>query len=158
MLTPHKQDLYIVIYNLSRWHTQINRHKDKGALKIRLKNYQLCLAYTREWSKIKSLTRVRLFETPWTVAYQAPLSTGFSRQEHWSGLLFPSPGDPPNPGNKPRSPALHRPFTVWASREATPERGRSCYESVALTTDISKPLSGWGQEEKRWKWPSLGWK
>ena len=43
--------------------------------------------------KGKSLSRVRLFVTPWTVAYQAPLSMGFSRQEYWSGLLFPSPID-----------------------------------------------------------------
>ena len=43
---------------------------------------------------------------PWTVACQAPLSMGFSRQEHWSGLLFPSPEDLPNPGIEPRSPAL----------------------------------------------------
>ena len=43
---------------------------------------------------------------PWTVAYQVPLSMGFSRQECWSGLPFPSPGDIPNPGIKPRSPAL----------------------------------------------------
>ena len=44
--------------------------------------------------------------TPWTVAHQAFLSTGFPRQEYWSGLPFPSPGDLPNPGIKPRSPAL----------------------------------------------------
>ena len=44
--------------------------------------------------------------TPWTVAYQAPLSMGFSRQEYWSGLLFPSPGELPNPGIEPQSPAL----------------------------------------------------
>ena len=43
---------------------------------------------------------------PWTVACQAPLSMGFSRQEYWSGLPFPLPGDLPNPGIKPRSPAL----------------------------------------------------
>ena len=41
--------------------------------------------------------------TPWTVAYQAPLSTGFSRQKYWSGLPFPSPGDLPNPGTGPTS-------------------------------------------------------
>ena len=52
------------------------------------------------------LSRVRLFATPWTVAYQAPQSMEFSRQEYWSGLSFPSPGDLPNPGIKPRSPAL----------------------------------------------------
>ena len=56
--------------------------------------------------KVKSLSRVRLFATPWTVAYQAPPSMGFSRQECWSGLLFPSPGDLPDPGIEPRSPAL----------------------------------------------------
>ena len=56
--------------------------------------------------KMKSLSRARLFATPWTVAHQAHLSMGFSRQEYWSGLPFPSPGDLPNPGIKPRSPAL----------------------------------------------------
>ena len=44
--------------------------------------------------------------TPWTVAHQAPLSMGFSRQEYWSGLPFPSPGDLLDPGIKPRSPAM----------------------------------------------------
>ena len=56
--------------------------------------------------KVKSLTRVRLFATPWTVAYQASTSMGFSRQEYWSGLPFPSPGDLPDPGIEPGSPAL----------------------------------------------------
>ena len=44
--------------------------------------------------------------TPWTVADQAPPTMGFSRQEYWSGLPFPSPGDLPDPGIEPRSPAL----------------------------------------------------
>ena len=56
--------------------------------------------------KVKSLSHVRLFATPWTVAHQAPPSMGFSRQEYWSGLPFPSPGDLPNPGIEPRSPTL----------------------------------------------------
>ena len=56
--------------------------------------------------KVKSLRRVRLFATPWTAAKQAPPSMGFSRQEYWSGLPLPSPGDLPKPGIKPRSPAL----------------------------------------------------
>ena len=55
---------------------------------------------------VKSLSRVQLFVTPWTVAYQVPLSMGFSRQEYWSGLLFSSPGDLPDPGMELRSPAL----------------------------------------------------
>ena len=56
--------------------------------------------------KMKSLSRVWLFATPWTVAYQAPPSMGFSRQEYWSGLPFPSPGDLPDPGIEPGSPAF----------------------------------------------------
>ena len=47
-----------------------------------------------------------MFTTPWTVACQVPLSMGFSRQEYWSGLPFPSPGDLHDPGIKPRAPAL----------------------------------------------------
>ena len=56
--------------------------------------------------KVKSLSRVRLFETPWTVAYQASPSTGFSRKEYWSGLPFPSPGDVPDSGLELMSPVL----------------------------------------------------
>ena len=55
---------------------------------------------------VKSLSRVRLFVTPWTVAPQAPLSIGFSRQKYWSGLPFPSPGNLPDPGIEPESPTL----------------------------------------------------
>ena len=56
--------------------------------------------------KVKLLSHVQLFATPWMVAYQALRSMGFSSQEYWSGLPFPSPGDLPNPGIEPRSPAL----------------------------------------------------
>ena len=63
-----------------------------------------------EWGAIAfSLSHfscVQLFVTPWTVALQAPLPMGFSRQEYWSGLPFPSPGDLPDPGIEPVSPAL----------------------------------------------------
>ena len=51
---------------------------------------------------VRLLSRVWLFVTPWTAAHQAPLSMGFPRQECWSGWLFPSPGDLPHPGIKPR--------------------------------------------------------
>ena len=70
-----------------------------------------CLAYRvivtiflSEW--VKSLSCVWLFATPWTVAYQDPLSMGFSRQEYWSGLPFSSPGDLPDPGIESQSPTL----------------------------------------------------
>ena len=56
--------------------------------------------------------------TPWTVACQAPLSVGFSRQAYWSGLPFPSPGDLPNPGIGPSSPAL------WADSLPTEPQGK----------------------------------
>ena len=57
-------------------------------------------------SESEVISRVRLFATPWTVAYQLPPSMGFSRQECWSGLPFPSPGDLSDPGIEPGSPAL----------------------------------------------------
>ena len=53
---------------------------------------------------MKLLSHVQLFVTPWNVAYQAPLSMGFSRQEYWSGLPFPSPGDLLDPGFEPGLP------------------------------------------------------
>ena len=56
--------------------------------------------------KGKSFSRVQLFATPWTIAYQSPLSMAFSRQEYWSGFPFLSPGDLPDPGIEPGSPTL----------------------------------------------------
>ena len=74
--------------------------------------------------KVKSLRHVGLFVTPWTVVYHTPPSMGFSRQQYWSGLPFPSPGDLPDPGVEPRSPALQtdalpskppgKPHGAWA--------------------------------------------
>ena len=63
-------------------------------------------AQDKAWKWKWKWSCVRLFATPWTVAYQAPPSMGFSRPECWSGLPFPSPGDLPDPGFEPRSPAL----------------------------------------------------
>ena len=68
----------------------------------------------------QALSRVQLFVTPWTVACQAPLSVGFSRQEYWSGLLFPLPEDLPNPGIELASPALAGRFfttsSIWETK------------------------------------------
>ena len=69
----------------------------------------VAISFSNAWKwkvKVKSLSCARLLVTPWTAAYQAPSSMGFSRQEYWSGLPLPSPGDLPNPGIKPRSPAF----------------------------------------------------
>ena len=72
--------------------------------------YCLCdlgsLIYSCFSLRAQSLSRVQLFTTPRTVGHQAPLSMGFSRQEYWSRLPFPSPGDLPSPEIEPGSPAL----------------------------------------------------
>ena len=74
--------------------------------------------------KVKSLSRVRLFATPCTVAYQIPPSKGFSRQEYWSGVPFPPPGDLPHPGIEPRSPELHT--DAWPSEPPGKPPGKLC--------------------------------
>ena len=88
--------------------------------------------------KVKLLGRVQLFVTPGTVAYQVPPSMGFSRQEYWSGLPFPSPGDLPDPGIEPRSPALQaEAFTLWATREAHKDFAKDLdWESEGYEEDI----------------------
>ena len=75
--------------------------------------------------KVKSLSRVRLFATPWTVAHQTSPSMGFSRQEYWSGLPFPSPGDLPDPGIELRSPALEA-GTLTSEPPGKPRSQISC--------------------------------
>ena len=72
------------------------------------KSLQSCptLVVSKVDSESEVTSRVRLLTTPWTVTYQAPQFMGFSRQEYWSGLPFPSPRDLLNPGIEPRSPAL----------------------------------------------------
>ena len=72
------------------WGVVPQKTENRTIMKVKVLVTQLCLTLS----------------TPWTVTHQAPLSTGFSRQEHWSGLPFPSPGDLPDPGIKPRSPTL----------------------------------------------------
>ena len=67
---------------------------------------------------VQSVSCVRLFVTPWTLAPQAPLSMGFPRQEYWSGLPIPSPGDLPDPGIKPESPELANGLSL--NREGSP--------------------------------------
>ena len=62
--------------------------------------------HTIQACMLRCFSQVQLFVTLWTAAHQAPLSMGFSRQEYWSGLPCPRPGDLPNSGTKPRSPAL----------------------------------------------------
>ena len=83
----------------------IGQDLGENEFSIRLKSLHTWILYERKKER-KSLSRVRFFATPWTVAYHALPSMGFSRQEYWSGLPFPSPGDLPDPGIEPGSPAL----------------------------------------------------
>ena len=86
-----------------------------------------------KWKKVKSLSRVQLFATPWTIAYQGPLSMGFSWQEYWSGLPFPSPGDLPKPGIAPGSP----PLRADALPSEPPEKPFSYLEPVCWSMSSS---------------------
>ena len=78
---------------------------------------------------------VQLFATPWTGAHQAPPSIEFSRQEYWSGLPFPSPGDLPDPGIEPRSP------TLWADTLPSEPPGKPCCLNI-LTKKLWTHLPG----------------
>ena len=89
---------FVYSFNIHLQNKTLSAMKDAKGLR-----YDSCSqSEVRCWS----FSRVRLFATPWTVAHNAPLSMGFSRQEHWSGLPLPSPGDLPNPGIEPGSPTL----------------------------------------------------
>ena len=92
--------------------------------------------------KVKSLSRVRLFATSWTGAYGASLSMGFSRQEYWSGLPFPSPEGLPDPGIEPRSAALY-PFNLLAhsSLRKKNRKWRSWVISIGSQTVKMKVLT-----------------
>ena len=87
--------------------------------------------------KVKSLSRIWLFATPWTVAYQAPLSMKFSRQEYWSGLPFPPAGDLPDPGTEPVCPALTGGFFTTVP-PGKPSLQRYTNWSTRKLSDLSK--------------------
>ena len=79
--------------------------KEESFQQIVLRQLSVCVCVcVRVRTHVQSLSHVRIFATLWMVAGQAPLSVGFFRQEHWSGLPFPPPGDLPHPGMEPMSP------------------------------------------------------
>ena len=92
--------------------------------------------------------RAQLFVTPWTVACQAPLSVGFPRQEYWSGLPFPSPGDLPDLGIEPRSPALQA--------DALPSESPGKPSPVGLVSNKETRTQTWNRKMV-WgqRWPSI---
>ena len=86
------------------------------------------------------LSRVRLFETPWTVARQTPLSMEFSRQESWSGLPFPSPGDIPDPGTEPVTPTSPTPHVVSLLLEPLEKPHKSMMGVYSIVYSIFQTL------------------
>ena len=117
-------------------------------------------------SEVKSLSHVGLFATPWTVAYQASPSMGFSRQKYWSGLPFPSPRDLPDTGIEPRYPALEADALTSEPPGkpcSIPGAGRSTGEGIGYPLQYS-----WASIVVQWvknpsamreTWiQSLGWK
>ena len=93
----------------------------------------------KTWMKL--LSGVRLFATPWIVAYQAPLSMVFSRQEYWSGLPFPSPGDLPNAGMETRSP------TVQADPLPSEPPGSTKTWDISKCQAVEAYMSYWDKEK-----------
>ena len=94
--------------------------------------------YAAAAAAVLSTTHVWLSVTPWTVAHQAPLSMGFSRQEYWSGLLFPPSGDLPDPGIKPASPALEGWFLTTAKNHLRPLYLFFCFWTVLTVNEDNK--------------------
>ena len=92
---------------------------------------------------LSCLSHVQHFGTQWTVAHQAPLSMGFSRQEYWTGLSFPSPGDLPNPGIKPWSPALVGRFFMEGATKKAPH-------NHYVTLRMKHPASNHGSSPPRY--------
>ena len=99
---------------VSMWERQRGRERDVGThISVQHDNI------TNRVVKVKSLSRVRLFATPWTVAHQAPPSMWFSKQEYWSGLPFPSPRESSLPRDQTLVSCITgRCFNLWAIREA----------------------------------------
>ena len=91
-----------------RWKTNFrcSLNAEERGKDIRAISNKMTSISKRKELSFSRFCHVRLFATPRTVAHQAPLSVGFSRQEYWSGLSFPSPGDLPDPGIESRSPTL----------------------------------------------------
>ena len=100
--------------------------------------------------KVKSLSRVWLFATPWIAAYQASPSVGFSRQGYWSGLPLPSPGDLPNPRIEPRSPTLQADVLPSETRKVPMQRVNLLEKTLMLGKTE-------GQRRKRWQDEMVEW-
>ena len=134
--------LYVNIYipflldfppNLALHPTLLSHLEHRGELPVLYSRFPLTILLI----KVKSLSRFQPSVTPWTVAYQAPLSMDLSRQEYWSGLPFPSPRDLPDPGIKPRSPALQA-DALPSEPPGKPLSGHVTHSRLYVSTLISQ--------------------
>ena len=100
--------------------------------RIRHSLYNLKKQHQNLWLLLSRFSHVQLCATLWTVACQAPLFMGFSRQEYWSGLLCPPPGDLSDPGMEPRSPALSADSLLLRHQES-PEHVERCLKDKSST-------------------------
>ena len=140
------------------------RWNSKNCLLKKVKNLPNFLIIPMHPCVLSRFSHVRLFVTPWTVAHQAPLSMGFSRQEYWSGLPCPPPGDLPDSGIEPESlmsPALAgRFFTTSATWEAHNTHNRPQIQSWYSLPPLPSPLAkcriqGTFSEHNIIKWKQL---
>ena len=141
--------------NIQPWHTPLSIFEPvRCSVSSSSCGFLTCIQVSQEASKVKvkvkSLSRVRLFVTPWTIAHQAPPSKGFSRQEYWSGLPFHSPRDLPDPGIKPRSPTLQA--DALTSEPPGKPRRQVRWSSIPISLRIFHSLL-WSTQSKALAWP-----
>ena len=131
--------MYLKFYFTLEWSISwIKKKKNSRLSFVFAKHFWYLLLLVRRLVKWKLLSRVWFFVTPWTVARQASLSVEFSRKEYWSGLLFPSPVDIPNPRIEPRSHALQA--------DSLPcEPPGKLHLSIPITCFLSVHLLIWSQ-------------
>ena len=132
MPPPHPtKDVHLLGTGTWKYITLYNKRNFVDVIKLRILSWRDYLGFSRgaHWINnykcprqermLSCFSHIWLFATPWTVAHQALLPMGFSRQEYWSGLPFPSPGDLPDSGIVPESPALAGGFfTTSATRKS----------------------------------------
>ena len=109
----------------------------------------------KERKKVKSLSRVRLFAAPWTVTHQTPPSVGFSRQEYWSGLPFPSPGHLPDPGIEPRSPAMQADALLSEPPGKPQSKQRLSFFGRLCTLPTLPPMSATALKDEIMLWSEI---
>ena len=161
--------IYMCIYIYIVSHSYIDHLQIYSILTYIIYIYSTILIYTKymyiSLIVVSSLSHVQLFAAPWTVAHQAPLSMGFPRQEHWSGLPCPSPGHLPDPEMKPPSPARQADSSPLSHQESpicvcvcadVLQRGQAAHSSVLAWRVPWTLYSLWGcKESDTTEWPSL---